>query len=144
MIWYGEFTLQVNTVCLYVSSYLCKVKLIIVSAVVLAFIIVASSNNDVHSNHTQDEHVKHRGPHQLLWKQVLNHNPNFAHKSIEEYTKIDVEEASKVFLKTSGIRITQPLQSAWTFQSPLMFVQSKVTTQQLCPCARKQIKGKHK
>lgn len=37
--------------------------------VVLSFIIVASGNNDVHSDHTQDEHVEHRGPHQLLWKQ---------------------------------------------------------------------------
>lgn len=52
-------------------SHLCQVKFIIVPAVVLAFIIVASGNNDVHSNHAQDEHVEHRGPHQLLWKQSV-------------------------------------------------------------------------
>lgn len=51
------------------NPHLCQVKLIIVPAVVLAFIIVASGNDDVHSDHAQDEHVEHRGPHQLLWKQ---------------------------------------------------------------------------
>lgn len=51
------------------TPHLCQVELIIVPAVVLAFIIVASSNDDVHSDHAQDEHVEHRGPHQLLWKQ---------------------------------------------------------------------------
>lgn len=51
------------------TPHLCQVKLIIVPAVVLAFIIVASGNNHVHRNHAQDKHVEHRGPHQLLWKQ---------------------------------------------------------------------------
>lgn len=44
-------------------SHLCQVKLVIVPAVVLAFIIVASGNDDVHGDHAQDEHVKHGGPH---------------------------------------------------------------------------------
>lgn len=51
------------------KPHLCQVELVIVPAVVLAFIIVASGNNDVHSHHAQDEHVEHGGPHQLLWKQ---------------------------------------------------------------------------
>lgn len=79
-IWYGKMqlntgvarTLDTNTRKTSISqaTHFCQVKLIIMSAVVLAFVIVASGNDDVHSNHTQDEHVEHRRPHQLLWRQT--------------------------------------------------------------------------
>ena len=67
-------------VCVCVSAthttHLCQVKLIVVPAVVLAFVIVASGNDDVHGDHAQDEHVEHRGAHQLLWKQGAPSNQN--------------------------------------------------------------------
>lgn len=45
------------------QPHLCQVKLLIVPAVVLAFIRVARGNDDVQSDHAQNEHVKHGGPH---------------------------------------------------------------------------------
>lgn len=46
-----------------IQSHLGQVKLVIVPGVVLAFIRVARGNDDVHSDHAQNEHVKHGGPH---------------------------------------------------------------------------------
>lgn len=70
---------------------------------VLAFIIVASGNDDVHSDHAQDEHVEHRGPHQLLWKQskssiVINVNCTQQERGKKE------EEEVHHFVSTSKIK----------------------------------------